>query len=144
MRRWATLSLSAAIILISSQLAPVARGQETQAPPTLEDHYADVNGVRIHYKSAGKGKPILFLHGFPEFWYEWKDQLVEFGKDYRAVAVDLRGYNLSSKPPKVEDYAMPLLIEDVKGLLDKVSKGKRAVLVGHDWGGVVAWAFAAA
>lgn len=142
MRQWATLSLSAAIILISSQLAPVARGQETQAPPTLEDHYADVNGVRIHYKSAGKGKPILFLHGFPEFWYEWKNQLVEFGRDYRAVAPDMRGYNLSSKPAEVDQYKLKTLVEDIRALAEGLGE-KRFVLVGHDWGGVVAWAFAA-
>ncbi len=120
--------------------------RNAQETTMWKDEYAEVNGVKLHYVIAGEknAKTILFLHGFPEFWYEWKDQLAEFGKDYRAVAVDLRGYNLSSKPPKVEDYAMPLLIEDIKGLLDTVSKGKRAILVGHDWGGALAWAFAAA
>ncbi|MEE8160882.1 MAG: alpha/beta fold hydrolase, partial [Acidobacteriota bacterium] len=65
---------------------------------TLTDSYADVNGIRLHYVSAGEGKLVLFVHGFPEFWYGWKNQMTEFGRDYQAVAPDLRGYNLSSKP----------------------------------------------
>ena len=105
---------------------------------------AEVNGVKLHYVTRGKGRLILFLHGFPEFWYEWKDQLVDFGRDHRAVAPDLRGYNLSSKPEKVEQYAVPLLVEDVRALAASLGAGpkKKMILVGHDWGGAVAWAFA--
>lgn len=112
----------------------------------MQSHeYAEINGLKIHYVRQGKGeKTILFLHGFPEFWYEWKNQLAEFGKDYQAVAMDMRGYNLSDKPAKVEDYAVPLLVADVKAMLDHVSKGKKAILVAHDWGGAVAFAFAVA
>jgi pimeloyl-ACP methyl ester carboxylesterase len=66
----------------------------------FEHKYADVNNIRLHYVTAGNGKLIMFLHGFPEFWYEWKNQLAEFGRDYQAVAPDMRGYNLSSKPTK--------------------------------------------
>src|SRR5216684_6015182 len=65
--------------------------------PMLKHEYAEVNGQRLHYVTAGKGKLIMFVHGFPEFWYEWKNQLAEFGRDYQAVAPDMRGYNLSSK-----------------------------------------------
>jgi len=115
----------------------------TVRPVEIEYRYADVNGVRLHYAEAGDGKLVLFLHGFPEFWYAWKDQLSEFGKDHRAVAVDMRGYNLSSKPPEVEAYRVATLVEDVKQLADQLSS-KRFVLVGHDWGGVVAWSFAIA
>ena len=70
----------------------------------LKDKYVKVNGVRLHYVTAGKGPLILFLHGFPEFWYEWKNQLVEFGKDHQAVAPDMRGYNLSDKPAELDQY----------------------------------------
>jgi epoxide hydrolase 4 len=108
--------------------------------------YADVNGVRLHYAKAGRGPLILFLHGFPEFWYEWKNQLVEFGRDHTAVAPDLRGYNLSSKPTELSAYAIPQLVEDVRALsteLLKSSGGDTFTLVAHDWGGVVAWVFAA-
>jgi len=64
--------------------------------------YADVNGVRLHYVTVGRGPLVMFVHGFPEFWYEWKHQLREFGRDHQAVAPDMRGYNLSSKPADVD------------------------------------------
>jgi pimeloyl-ACP methyl ester carboxylesterase len=105
--------------------------------------YADLNGVRLHYVTAGQGKLMLFLHGFPEFWYQWRKQLAEFGRDHQAVAVDMRGYNLSSKPESLEAYQLPALIEDVRALATHLGH-ERFILAGHDWGGVVAWAFAAA
>src|SRR3981081_4306617 len=79
--------------------------------PMLKHEYAEVNGQRLHYVTAGKGKLIIFLHGFPEFWYEWKNQLAEFGRGYQAVAPDMRGYNLSSKPAEVGE-------EQVKNRVD--------------------------
>jgi len=113
------------------------------AKPAWKDKYAKVNGVKLHYVEQGKGPLILFLHGFPEFWYEWKDLLPDFAKDHHAVAVDMRGYNLSSKPESVEAYRVPIIVEDIRALAQKL-KAKKFVLVGHDWGGVIAWAFAAA
>jgi epoxide hydrolase 4 len=107
----------------------------------FQHDYAEVNGVRLHYVAAGEGPLILFLHGFPEFWYGWKEQLAEFGRDNLAVAPDMRGYNLSSKPTAVEQYGMSHLVEDVRALAAHLGH-KKFVLVGHDWGGVVAWAFA--
>lgn len=109
----------------------------------LTHAFAEVNGIRIHYVSAGKGELILFLHGFPEFWYEWRKQLPEFGRSHLAVAPDLRGYNLSSKPAEVSAYAMRLLVEDVRALAAHLGYTK-FTLVGHDWGGALAWAFAIA
>jgi pimeloyl-ACP methyl ester carboxylesterase len=94
--------------------------------------------------TAGKGPLILFLHGFPEFWYEWKNQLAEFSKDHLVVAPDMRGYNLSDKPNSEEQYRMSYLVDDVLSLADHFSHGKKFVLVAHDWGGAVAWAFAIA
>jgi pimeloyl-ACP methyl ester carboxylesterase len=117
---------------------------QTNAPVSHE--YAEVNGVRLHYARAGNGPLVVFLHGFPEFWYEWKHQLAEFGRDHLAVAPDMRGYNLSSKPEAVADYQMPQLVEDIRALTSGILKptgGKTFALVGHDWGGVVAWVFAA-
>ncbi|MGA3083511.1 MAG: alpha/beta hydrolase [Thermodesulfobacteriota bacterium] len=106
----------------------------------LTHQYALLNDVRLHYVLSGKGKLILFVHGFPEFWYEWKNQLVEFGQDYQAVALDMRGYNLSSKPEDVEQYQMKYLVEDLRALAEHLGH-KKFILVGHDWGGAVAWAF---
>jgi pimeloyl-ACP methyl ester carboxylesterase len=107
----------------------------------LKHEFAEVNGVRLHYVTAGEGKLIIFLHGFPEFWYEWKNQLSKFGKDSRAVAPDMRGYNLSSKPSEVEAYTIPLLVEDLHQLRRHLG-AEKFILVGHDWGGAVAWFYA--
>ena len=110
--------------------------------PAWKDRYAEVNGVRLHYVEEGKGQVILFLHGFPEFWYAWKDLLTNFGRDHHAVALDMRGYNLSAKPEPVDAYRVPIIVEDVRALAESL-KAKKFILVGHDWGGVIAWAFAA-
>jgi epoxide hydrolase 4 len=119
-------------------------GQMAAARPDAIRHdFAEINGVRIHYASAGAGKLILFLHGFPEFWYAWREQLAEFGRDHLAVAPDMRGYNLSSKPPEVERYEISQLVGDVRALVAHLG-AKLCVLVGHDWGGVVAWSVAIA
>jgi pimeloyl-ACP methyl ester carboxylesterase len=107
----------------------------------IKHEYAEVNGVRLHYATAGKGKLIMFVHGFPEFWYEWKNQLAEFGQDYMAVAPDMRGYNLSSKPAEVDQYQVKYMIEDLRALAEKLGH-KKFILVAHDWGGAIAWAFA--
>ena len=127
--------------------ALAAAGAFRQAnPPPISHEYADVNGVKLHYARAGRGPLMVFLHGFPEFWYEWHYQIAEFSKDHTAVAPDMRGYNLSSKPTELAEYAIPKLVEDVRALtseLLKSSGGETFTLVAHDWGGVVAWVFAA-
>ncbi len=129
--------------MLSSLLAPTASAA-FKDKPMFKDQFVKVNGVRLHVVSAGKGPLILFLHGFPEFWYEWKNQLAEFGKDHHAVAPDLRGYNLSDKPEDLDQYRMSVLVEDIRALADHFSHHKKFVLVAHDWGGAVAWSFAIA
>ncbi len=127
-----------AVVSLWCTCVPLVRGE-------MEHRYAEVNGVKLHYVTEGKGRLMLFLHGFPEFWYAWKAQLKEFGKDHQAVAVDMRGYNLSSRPETVDQYAIPLLVGDVKALADHLlpkDGPKKLVLVGHDWGGAIAWIFA--
>ncbi len=111
----------------------------------FQHEYAEINGLNLHYVKEGDGqKTILFLHGFPEFWYEWKNQLKEFGKDYTAVAYDQRGYNLSSKPEALQDYVVPHIVADIKAMFEKfgTNPDNKGILVAHDWGGAVAWAFA--
>jgi pimeloyl-ACP methyl ester carboxylesterase len=128
------------LLIAGSFLVPgVAKNVEK---PMLRENYIRANGVRLHVVTAGKGPLILFLHGFPEFWYEWKNQLTEFSKDHLAVAPDMRGYNLSDKPEPLNQYKMNVLVEDIRAIADHFSHEKKFVLVGHDWGGVVAWAFA--
>lgn len=109
--------------------------------PAIRHGYAQVNGVRLHYAEAGSGRPILFVHGFPEFWYAWREQLLEFGRDHRAVAPDMRGYNLSSKPESLDGYLLPALVEDLRAFSEFLGDDP-VTLVAHDWGGVVAWVLA--
>ena len=98
------------------------------------------NGIRLHYASAGeRGRPLmLFCHGFPEAWFEWEAQLAHFGDDHFAVAPDLRGFNLSSQPPEVENYRAKLIVEDLRLLIARLGY-ESAIVVAHDWGGAIAW-----
>jgi epoxide hydrolase 4 len=100
--------------------------------------YAEVNGVRLHYAQAGAGPLMLFVHGFPEFWYAWHELLPEFARTHRAVAPDTRGVNLSGKPQGVKAYHVTQLAEDLRQLIRHLGHDK-CVLVAHDWGGAVAW-----
>lgn len=109
---------------------------------TMISREATVNGVRLHYLQQGTGPLILFLHGFPEFSYAWRDQLKEFGRDHLAVAPDQRGYNTSEKPASLDAYRASVLIDDVKALAATLNGGAPFMLVGHDWGGAIAWSFA--
>lgn len=110
----------------------------------FEDGYITANGLRLHYVSVGRGDLILFLHGFPEFWYAWKNQPSEFGKDHRAMALDLPGYNLSEKPKEVLAYEAGHIVECVGAFARELSPAKKFALVAHDWGGYIAWALAIA
>lgn len=103
------------------------------------------NGTRLHYTSAGQqGQPlILFVHGFPEFWYEWTAQLPEFGRDYFAVAPDLRGFNLSDMPAELSAYKAKHIVDDLRLLIQHLGYQK-AIVVAHDWGGAVSWNMAIA
>jgi pimeloyl-ACP methyl ester carboxylesterase len=104
--------------------------------------YAETNGIRLHYVEAGPedGRLVVLLHGFPEFWYSWRNQIEALSEaGYRVVAPDLRGYNLSDKP--ANGYDIPTLVEDIAGLIRAVGR-ERAVVCGHDWGGGLTWAFA--
>ena len=106
-------------ICANGQQRPASKNEgntkEAKAP-MFKQEYAEVNGVRLHYVTTGKGKLIMFVHGFPEFWYEWKNQLAEFGRNYQAVAPDMRGYNLSAKPAEVDQYQVKYLVEDLRAL----------------------------
>jgi epoxide hydrolase 4 len=107
----------------------------------LDHGYSAGSGCRIHYVRRGQGKPILFMHGFPQFWFLWRHQLADLGRDHVVVAPDMRGYNLSDKPQDVEDYRMRNLLGDVRALVEELDLAP-FTLVGHDWGGIVCWAFA--
>ena len=103
--------------------------------------YANSNGVKIHYASLGAGPLVVMIHGFPDYWYTWRDQMEGLADHYQVVAIDQRGYNLSDKPEGAENYDMRLLVGDVAAVIRSLGKDK-ATIVGHDWGGAVAWQFA--
>ena len=109
----------------------------------IEHRSVDVGTVRLHVVQEGHGKPVILLHGFPEFWYSWRHQIPALASSGRMViAPDLRGYNLSDKPRGVSRYRMEYLVDDIIGLMSVHGFGS-ADLVGHDWGGVIAWCLAA-
>lgn len=105
----------------------------------VEHRFADSNGVKIHYAALGQGPLVVLIHGFPDFWYSWRHQMHALSQaGYRVAAVDQRGYNLSDKPSGVDNYSMRLLVNDIAAVI-AAEKVKRAIVVGHDWGGSVAW-----
>lgn len=111
----------------------------------MEYMYIETNGIRLHAAAEGPedGQLVVLLHGFPEFWYGWIHQIGPLAKKgYRVVAPDLRGYNLSEKPEGIEQYTLDKLKDDVAGVIRHFGR-ERAIVVGHDWGGAVAWHLAA-
>ena len=128
-------------LALAVSAAPSGVNAQSELFTEVEHHYVDNAGVRIHYASAGDGPLVVFIHGFPDFWYSWRHQMAGLRDRFRVVAMDLRGYNLSDKPDGVAAYAMPLLVSDVAAVIRDAGE-ERATIVGHDWGGAVAWQFA--
>ena len=106
-----------------------------------QHYFADNEGVKIHYVVVGDGPLVVMIHGFPDFWYSWRNQMAGLSDKFRVAAVDLRGYNLSGKPQGVENYTMPRLVSDILAVIQHLGE-ERAIVVGHDWGGAIAWAIA--
>ncbi|USG59461.1 alpha/beta hydrolase [Sneathiella marina] len=104
-----------------------------------------ISDIKIHYAESGRDKQdlVLLLHGFPEFWYTWRQQLPDIGERYHAVAPDMRGYNLSDKPEGIKSYRINHLMADMFRLVEQLGHEK-FYLVAHDWGAGVAWAMAIA
>lgn len=104
----------------------------------MQHHKANVNGIDLHYVEEGSGPLVVFLHGFPEFWFSWRRQIPALAAaGFRVVALDLRGFNDSSTPSEVDAYKLKTVVADVAALIEHL--GAPAVLVGHDWGGLTAW-----
>jgi pimeloyl-ACP methyl ester carboxylesterase len=110
----------------------------------MQSQFIKTNNINLHVMTCGpeNGTPVILLHGFPEFYYGWKNQipaLMQAG--FRVIVPDQRGYNLSDKPKGISAYDVDILAEDIIGLFDHLEIQK-AKLVGHDWGAVVAWTVA--
>ncbi len=136
-------SLNVALLAFVALCSVAHAANNVDIDKRVTNGFADSNGVKIHYAALGKkSKPlIVMIHGFPDFWYTWRDQMQALSKDYYVVAMDQRGYNLSDKPKGVENYDMKLLVGDVIAVI-KAQGREKAIVVGHDWGGAVAWATA--
>jgi pimeloyl-ACP methyl ester carboxylesterase len=130
--KWSLLAMSFALLLDGRAIAEAEPG---------EDGFANSGGVKIHYVTRGQGPLVVMIHGFPDFWYTWRAQMPELAKHHQVVAIDQRGYNLSDKPEGVENYAMEKLTGDVAAVIKHLGREK-ATIVGHDWGGMVAWTLA--
>ncbi len=107
----------------------------------LRERYIETNGIKLHVMEAGPadGPMVLFLHGFPEFWYAWRKQIAYFAeRGYLVVVPDQRGYNLSDKPKGIASYKIDELAKDAVGLIDAYGRDQ-IFLVGHDWGAAVSW-----
>jgi len=129
------------ILLLAFVLAAMVSAAGNDIESRVKHGYADSNGVKIHYASLGSGPLIVMIHGFPDFWYTWRDQMEALSDKFQCVAIDQRGYNLSDKPKGVENYDMRLLVGDVIAVIKSLGKDK-AIIMGHDWGGMVSWQLA--
>lgn len=111
----------------------------------IHNDYADLGTIKLHYAECGaeNDELVIMLHGFPEFWFTWRKQLPVVGKEYHAVAPDMRGYNLSDRPEELADYKINHLIDDIVRLAKHFGKEK-FFLASHDWGAAVAWSIAIA
>lgn len=130
-----------AAVFVGLTCSMAVSAEDSNVEKRVEHGYATNNTVKIHYATLGRGPLVLMIHGFPDYWYTWRHQMEALSKDYQVAAIDLRGYNLSDKPKGVENYDMAVLVGDVAAVIRHLGREK-AVVVGHDWGGAVAWTFA--
>jgi len=100
-----------------------------------------VNGARIHYVTAGRGDPIVFIHGFPETWYQWRHVMPHFAEGFTVIAPDFRGAGESSPRPAT-GYDKATMARDIRAVVDLVTPGRKPIVVGHDLGAMVAYAYA--
>jgi pimeloyl-ACP methyl ester carboxylesterase len=125
--------------LVPAVISPMAGASQ----PDLVEGFTEGNGVRQFFVRGGEGQLMLFLHGLPDNWTVYRSQLAEFSRDHLVVAPNLRGFPPSIQPDAVDAYAMPRSLDDLHALLRHFGR-ERCILVGHDWGGYIAWVFASA
>ncbi len=132
------IALLAALVATGVMLS----SRNALADESLGTHgFAQSGDVRIHYVIAGEGPLVVMIHGFPDFWYSWREQMPALSEHFQVVAIDQRGYNKSGQPEGVENYTMDKLVGDIVAVVAHFKRDK-AIIVGHDWGGMVAWTFA--
>ncbi len=134
-------TLTSIRIIFASVLLSISTISNAEIWDEVEHGYAENDGVKIHYATAGEGPLVVMIHGFPDFWYSWRHQMNGLKDHYKVVAIDQRGYNKSDKPEGEENYNMRYLVSDVAAVIKHFGKSS-ATIVGHDWGGIVSWQFA--
>jgi len=130
-----------ATVIVAAILSGVGIASADDVFDKVEHGFANNDGVKIHYASLGEGPVIIMIHGFPDFWYSWRNQMAALSSDYKCVAVDQRGYNKSGQPKGIENYEMKYLVSDIAAVVKSLGEEK-VIIMGHDWGGMVAWQFA--
>ena len=125
-------------LLIATCLLCFAAAHAESLMDRVESHYADSDGVKIHYVTMGEGPLVVLVHGFPDFWYSWRHQMPALAENYRVAALDLRAFNESDAPEGQENYDMTLLVSDVLAVI-RAEGAEKATVIGHDWGGAIAW-----
>ncbi len=130
-------------LTLNFHISPLADDGGMAVHEKVAHAYADSDGVRIHYVTLGDATadPVIMIHGFPDYWFTWREQMAELSREFRVIALDQRGYNRSDKPAGRENYSMDRLSADVAAVMDDLDLEK-ATICGHDWGGAVAWHFA--
>ncbi|MBI1841845.1 MAG: alpha/beta hydrolase [Verrucomicrobia bacterium] len=143
LRRPAGFAASLLVLCLLPGIAGQSQGQTAllDIERKVAHGYATNDGVRIHYARLGEGPLVVMIHGFPDCWLTWRRPMEALARDHETVAIDQRGYNLSDRPKGVENYDMSRLVSDVAAVIR--ARGRdRAIIMGHDWGGAVAWTFA--
>ncbi len=107
----------------------------------IRHEFVKVNGIRMHYVTKGNGSLFVLLHGFPEFWYSWRHQIPTLSKQFKVVAPDMRGYGETEKPVTIDEYKIEKIVNDIVELVHQLGF-KKAIIGGHDWGGIIAWSIA--
>lgn len=134
--------LISSFLLVACDTASYSTGNNLSPPKSYLGYQSKIisaNGLNFHYVEKGQGELMLFLHGFPNYSEFWHPLLTPLSENFHVVAPDNRGYGFTDKPKKVEDYRLEKLVEDVRHLILQLSPNKKAILVGHDWGGALAW-----
>lgn len=111
-------------------------------PDTYREGYIGQGDDRIHYVEAGSGPTVLFVHGFPAFWYVWFDQMEALRHCRRVIAIDAPGANLSAKPASTDYYRIENLADRLDAVIAELAPNEQIALVGHDWGGALVWSYA--
>lgn len=139
-RRVAILLLG---LLLSGRALLVAQTLDGITHGTVTPRDANTDAVKLHYVTMGKGPLLVLVHGFPDYWYTWRKQMPALAEHFQVVAYDQRGYNESDKPEGVDNYRVEKLVADLDAVIDHFGQ-RKAIVAGHDWGGMVAWSYAMA